>query len=291
MWIVRLALRRPYTFVVVAVLLAILGGAAIVTMPVDIFPYIDIPVVSVVWSYNGLSPEEMEKRMVTTFERAMTTTVNDIEHIESQSYSGVSVTRVYFQPNAKVELALSQITAISQTLLRPMPPGTTPPAIIKYDASSVPIIQLGLQSDSMSEQELFDMGQNFIRTQLATIPGASVPLPYGGRFRQVMVDLNLDQLTSKGLSASDVSSALGNQNLIFGAGTAKIGDKDFQVRLNSSPRILDELNYMPLRVVNGATVYLKDVAQVHDGYSVQSSIVRALSLIHISEPTRLGMIS
>jgi multidrug efflux pump subunit AcrB len=275
MWIVRLALRRPYTFVVVAVLLAILGGAAIVTMPVDIFPYIDIPVVSVVWSYNGLSPEEMEKRMVTTFERAMTTTVNDIEHIESQTYSGVSVTRVYFQPNAKVELALAQITAISQTLLRPMPPGTTPPSIIKYDASSVPIIQLGLQSDSMSEQELFDMGQNFIRTQLATIQGASVPLPYGGRFRQVMVDLNPDQLTSKGLSASDVSSALGNQNLIFGAGTAKIGDTDFQVRLNSSPRILDELNYMPLRVVNGATVYLKDVAQVRDGYSVQTSIVRA----------------
>jgi multidrug efflux pump subunit AcrB len=255
-------------------LIAILGVAAIITMPVDIFPYIDIPVVSVVWSYSGLSPEEMEKRMVTTFERAMTTTVNDIEHIESQSYSGVSVTRVYFQPNAKVELALSQITAISQTLLRAFPPGTTPPSIIKYDASSVPIIQLGLQSATMSEQELFDMGQNFIRTQLATIQGASVPLPYGGRFRSVMVDLNPDQLTAKGLSASDVSSALGNQNLIFPAGTAKIGDRDYQIRTNSSPRVLDELNYMPLRVVNGATVYLKDVAQVRDGYSVQSSIVR-----------------
>src|ERR1035437_4841230 len=274
MWIVRLALRRPYTFVVVSLLIAILGVAAIVTMPVDIFPYIDIPVVSVIWSYNGLSPEEMEKRMVTIFERAMTTTVNDIEHIESQSYSGVSVTRVYFQPNAKVELALSQITAIAQTLLRPFPPGTTPPSIVKYDASSVPIIQLGLQSETMSEQELFDMGQNFIRTQLATIQGASVPLPYGGKFRQVMVDLNPNQLTAQGLSASDVSSALGNQNLIFPAGTAKIGDKDYQIRLNSSPRVLDELNYMPLRVVNGATVYLKDVAQVRDGYSVQTSIVR-----------------
>ena len=274
MWIVRLALRRPYTFVVVSLLIAILGVAAIITMPVDIFPYIDIPVVSVVWNYNGLSPEEMEKRMVTFFERSMTTTVNDIEHIESQSYTGVSVTRVYFQPNAKVELALAQITAISQTLLRPMPPGTLPPSIIKYDASSVPIIQLGLQSDTMSEQELFDMGQNFIRTQLATIQGAAVPLPYGGKFRQVMVDLNPDQLTSKGLSASDVSSALGNQNLIFPAGTAKIGDKDFQIRTNSSPRDLDELNFMPLRVVNGATVYLKDVAQVRDGYSVQTSIVR-----------------
>ena len=236
MWIVRLALRRPYTFVVVSLLIAILGVTAIITMPVDIFPYIDIPVVSVVWNYSGLSPEEMEKRIVTFFERSMTTTVNDIEHIESQSYTGVSVTRVYFQPNAKVELALAQITAISQTLLRPMPPGTTPPSIIKYDASSVPIIQLGLQSDTMSEQELFDMGQNFIRTQLATIQGAAVPLPYGGKFRQVMVDLNPDQLTAKGLSASDVSSALGNQNLIFPAGTAKIGDKDYQIRTNSSPR-------------------------------------------------------
>ncbi len=274
MWIVRLALRRPYTFVVVSLLIAILGVAAIITMPVDIFPYIDIPVVSVVWNYSGLSPEEMEKRMVTFFERSMTTTVNDIEHIESQSYTGVSVTRVYFQPNAKVELALAQITAISQTLLRPMPPGTLPPSIIKYDASSVPIIQLGLQSETMSEQELFDMGQNFIRTQLATIQGAAVPLPYGGKFRQVMVDLNPDQLTSKGLSASDVSSALGNQNLIFPAGTVKIGDKDFQIRTNSSPRDMQELNFMPLRVVNGATVYLKDVAQVRDGYSVQTSIVR-----------------
>jgi multidrug efflux pump subunit AcrB len=274
MWIVRLALRRPYTFVVVSLLIAILGVAAIITMPVDIFPYIDIPVVSVVWSYNGLSPEEMEKRIVAYFERSMTTTVNDIEHIESQAYSGVSVTRVYFQPNAKVELALAQITAIAQTLLRPLPPGTTPPSIIKYDASSVPIIQLGLESKTMSEQELFDMGQNFIRTQLATIQGAAVPLPYGGKFRTVMVDINPDQLTAKGLSASDVSSALGNQNLIFPAGTAKIGDKDYQIRTNSSPRVLEELNYMPLRVVNGATVYLKDVAQVRDGYSVQTSIVR-----------------
>ena len=204
----------------------------------------------------------------------MTTTVNDIEHIESQSYTGVSVTRVYFQPNAKVELALAQVTAISQTLLRPMPPGTLPPSIIKYDASSVPILQLGLQSETMSEQELFDLGQNFIRTQLATIQGAAVPLPYGGKFRQVMVDLNPDQLTSKGLSAADVSTALGNQNLIFGAGTAKIGDKDYQVRTNSSPRDMAELNLMPLHVVNGATVYLKDVAQVRDGYSVQTSVVR-----------------
>src|SRR5947209_8036143 len=274
MWIVRLALRRPYTFVVMAVLIAILGTAAIITMPVDIFPYIDIPVVSVVWNYQGLSPEEMEKRMVTIFERSLTTTVNDIEHIESQAYNGVSVTRIYFQPNAKVELALAQVTAISQTLLRIFPPGTTPPSVIKYDASSVPILQLGLESSAMSEQELFDMGQNFIRTQLATIQGAAVPLPYGGKFRSVMVDLDPHELFAKGLSAADVSATLGNQNLIFPAGTAKIGDKDYQIKLNSSPRILAEMNDMPLKVVNGATVYLKDVAQVRDGYSVQTSIVR-----------------
>jgi multidrug efflux pump subunit AcrB len=274
MWIVRLALHRPYTFVVVSVLIAILGVSAILSMPVDIFPYIDIPVVSAVWTYQGLSPEEMEKRVVTFFERALTTTVNDIEHIESQSYNGVSVIRVYFQPNAKVELALAQMTAISQTILRPLPPGITPPSIIKYDASSVPILQLGLESKSLSEQELYDMGQNFIRTQLATIQGASVPLPYGGRNRQIMVDLNPDQMYAKGLSALDVSAALGNQNLIFPAGTAKIGDRDYQIKLNSSPRVLEEMNNLPLRIVNGAPIYLKDVAQVRDGAAVQTSMVR-----------------
>ena len=274
MWIVRLALRRPYTFVVMAVLIAILGAGAIITMPVDIFPYIDIPVVSVIWSYSGLSPEEMEKRMVTIFERAMTTTVNDIEHIESQSFSGISVVRVYFQPNAKVELALGQVTAIAQTLLRIFPPGTTPPNIVKYDASSVPVLQLGLESKTLSEQALFDLGQNFIRTPLATIQGASVPLPYGGRFRQVMVDLIPEQLFAKGLSPADVNNALSNQNLILPAGDAKIGDKDYQVKINSSPRILDEMNAMPIRVVNGGTVYLRDVAQVRDGYAVQTGMVR-----------------
>jgi multidrug efflux pump subunit AcrB len=258
----------------VAVLIAILGGSAIVTMPVDIFPYIDIPVVSVVWTYSGLSPEEMEKRMVTIFERAMTTSVNDIEHIESQSYSGVSVTRVYFQPKAKVELALAQVTAICQTLLRIFPPGTTPPTIIKYDASSVPILQLGLASPTLSEQELYDLGNNFIRTALATIPGAAVPSPYGGKYREVMVDINPELLFSRGLTPIDVSNALGNQNLILPAGTAKIGDRDYQVKVNSSPRILTEINNMPIKVVNGATIYLSDVAQVHDGYAVQTNIVR-----------------
>jgi multidrug efflux pump subunit AcrB len=257
-----------------AVLIAILGTTAIVSMPVDIFPYIDIPVVSVVWSYAGLSAEEMEKRMVTIFERSMTTTVNDIEHIESQSYGGYSVTRVYFQPNAKVEVGLSQVTAIAQTLLRIFPPGTTPPSIIKYDASSVPIIQLGLESKTLSEQELFDLGQNFIRTQLATIQGAAVPLPYGGKFRQVMVDLDPQQLFAKGLSPVDVSNAMGNQNLILPAGDAKIGGIDYIVRLNSSPLVLNDMNNLPIKVVNGAAVYVRDVAQVRDGYSVQTAIVR-----------------
>jgi multidrug efflux pump subunit AcrB len=255
-------------------LIAILGVTAIITMPVDIFPYIDIPVVSVVWSYGGLAPDEIEKRMVTIFERSLTTTVNDIEHIESQCYSGVSVTRVYFQPTAKVELALSQLTAISQTLLRIFPPGTTPPSVVKYDASSVPILQLGLESQTLSEQELFDLGQNFIRTQLATIQGAAVPLPYGGKFRAVMVDLIPEQLYAKGLSPADISTALGNQNLILPAGDAKIGQKDYQVKVNSSPRVLSQMNDLPVKVVNGATVYLRDVAQVRDGYNVQTSIVR-----------------
>jgi multidrug efflux pump subunit AcrB len=274
MWIVRLALRRPYTFVVMALLIAILGGTAIVTMPVDIFPYIDIPVVSIVWSYQGLSPEEMEKRMVTIFERSMTTTVNDIEHIESQSYSGVSVIRVYFQPNVKIDMALAQVTAISQTLLRIFPPGTFPPNILKYDASSVPILQLGLESKTLSEQDIFDLGLNFIRTQLATVQGAAVPLPYGGKFRQIMVDLNPDQLYAKGISATDVSNAVSAQSIILPAGTAKIGGIDYQIKVNSSPTTLAGLNDMPIRVVNGATVYIKDVAQVRDGYAVQTSIVR-----------------
>jgi multidrug efflux pump subunit AcrB len=274
MWIVRLALRRPYTFVVMALLIALLGGAAIVSMPVDIFPYIDIPVVTVVWSYNGLSPEEMEKRVVTVFERAMTTTVNDIEHIESQSYNGVAIIHIYFQPAAKIEMGMAQVTSIAQTLLRAMPPGMFPPSILKYDASSVPILQIGLQSKSMSEQQIFDLGQNFIRTQLATIQGAAIPLPYGGKFRQIMVDLNPEALYAKQLSPADVSNALSLQNLILPAGTAKIGERDYQIKLNSSPLILDEMNNLPIKVVNGATVYMKDVAQVRDGYSVQTNIVR-----------------
>ena len=275
MWLVRLALRRPYTFVALALLITILGGAAIVSMPADIFPNIDIPVVSVVWSFTGMTPEEMEKRIVTVAERSMTTTVNDIEHIESQSYNGVAVIRVFFQPNVKIDLALAQITSINQSILRIMPPGMFPPSVIKYDASSVPILQLGLSSKSMSEQELFDYGLNFIRTQLATVQGASVPLPFGGKFRQIMVDLDPQALFGRQLSPLDVSNAINLQNLILPTGAVRIQGREYQVRLNSSPEAVEQLNDLPIRTVNGATVYIKDVAYVRDGAAVQQCVVRA----------------
>ena len=275
MWIVRLALHRPYTFVVMSALIVILGFAAIFTMPTDIFPNIDIPVITVIWSYNGVSPDEMEKRITTVSERAMTTTVNDIEHIESQSYNGVAVVRVFFQPTAKVELAISQVTSIVQTILRILPPGIFPPAIIKYNASSVPILQLGLSSKELTEQDLYDIGINFIRTQLATVQGASIPLPYGGKQRQIMVDLDPAALYANHLSATDISNALSQQNLILPAGTAKVGDREYLVRLNASTQTALELNDLPVRSANGATVYMKDVAQIRDGFAVQQSIVRA----------------
>ncbi len=274
MWIVRLALARPYTFVVMAILIAILGSTAIVTMPVDIFPYIDIPVVSVLWVYSGLSPEEMEKRVVTGFERSLTSNVNDIEHIESQSYSGYGVVKIYFHSNVKIDMAVAQVTATMQTALRQMPPGMFPANVLKYDASSVPILQLGLSSKTLREQEIFDLGNNFIRTPLGTVQGASVSYPFGGKQRSVMVDLNLGELYAKQLSPIDVSNALNEQNLILPAGTAKIARTEYQVRVNSSPVILNELNDLPIKTVNGATVYMKDVAQVHDGFSVQNNIVR-----------------
>src|ERR1700761_66242 len=268
MWIVRLALRRPYTFVVVSLLILILGAGAIIVTPKDIFPYIDIPVVSIIWSFQGLPPDEMEKRIVTVSERAMTTTVNDIEHIESQSYNGVAVIKVYFQPSAKVELAISQITSIMQTILRIVPPGTTPPLILKYDASSVPILQLSLSGEGMSESQLYDLGTNFIRTQLATVQGASIPLPYGGKQRQIMVDLNPEALYANKLSATDISNALNAQNLILPAGTVKVGDREYLVKVNSSTDTVGELNDLPVKSNNNAVVYMKDVAQVRDGFAV-----------------------
>jgi multidrug efflux pump subunit AcrB len=274
MWIVHLALRRPYTFVVFSVLVMILGALSSIVTPKDIFPYINIPVVTVVWIYAGLTPDEMEKRIVTISERSLTTTVNDIEHIESESYSGVSVIHVYFQPAASVDLALAQVTAICQTILRVLPPGAYPPSVLKYDASSVPILQLGLSGAGLTEQDLFDLGLNFIRTRLATVQGASIPLPWGGKSRQIMVDVDPALMFAKHLSAQDVTTALGNQNIILPAGTARIGGTEYLVRTNSSPTTVEGLNELPVRATNGAIVYMKDIAQVRNGYAVQTNVVR-----------------
>ena len=274
MWIVQLALRRPYTFVVMAVLILVLGVASIWTMSTDIFPPIDIPVVSVVWTYSGTSPDEMEKRFTTISERAMTTTVNDIEHIESQSVTGVSVIKIFFQPGVKVEAAVAQITAVNQTILRILPPGTTPPFVLQFSASNVPILQAVLTSNKLSEADLYDLGLNFVRTQLATVQGAQVPSPYGGKARQIMVDLDPAALYAKNLSPTDVVNALTAQNLILAAGDAKVGNIDYTVRTNASPQVLTQLNDIPVRQVNGATVYMRDVAQVHEGFAPQQSIVR-----------------
>ncbi len=277
MWIVRLALRRPYTFAVLALLIAILGGLTILRTPTDIFPGINIPVVSVLWIYNGLSAQEMEGRVVTISERAMTTTVNDIEHIESQSLNGAGigagVIRVFFQPDASIDAAVAETTAVNQTVLKVLPLGTTPPFILQYSATNVPILQLALQSPTLNEQQLYDYGLNFIRTQLATVQGAQVPLPWGGKTRQIMVDLDPDQLYAKGVSAQEVSSAVNAQNVILPAGTAKMGPTEYVIRTNSSPDVFSTLNDVPVRQDGAATVYLSDVAQVHDGFPPQTSMV------------------
>ena len=273
MWLVRLALKRPYTFVVMSMLIAILGVVTILRMPTDIFPDIDIPVISVVWNYPGLSPEEMEKRIVSNYERGLTTTVNDIEHIESQSLTGISVIKIFFQPGAKIEAATAQVTAISQATLRQAPPGTTPPFIIRYSASNVPILQLALQSASLSEQQLFDYGTNFIRADTATIQGAQLPYPWGGKQRQIMIDIDPARLFGWGLSPRDVNNAISAQNVIVPTGTAKIGANEYPIVLNSSPELLDEIAGIPVKVVNGTTVYVRDVANVRDGYAPQTNLV------------------
>jgi multidrug efflux pump subunit AcrB len=274
MWIVRLALRRPYTFVVASLVVVLLAGVIISGMPKDIFPVIDIPVVSVIWSYNGMSPDEMEKRMVTISERAFSSSVNDIEHLESQSVNGVSLIKVFFHPQAKIEAAVAQISAVCQAILRIFPPGTTAPFIVRYSATNVPVLQLSLSSDELREQELYDYGLNFIRTQLYSVEGATLPGPYGGRPRQIMVDLNPSALLARGVSPREVSEALNLQNLILPAGTVKMGDREYNVRLNSSPTVVEALNQLPVKQANGATVYIRDVAQVRDGYAVQTNIVR-----------------
>jgi multidrug efflux pump subunit AcrB len=274
MWIVRLALRRPYTFIVVAMLLMILGPLAILRTPTDIFPNINIPVVSVIWRYNGLSAEEMGTRIVSQEERGLTTIVNDIEHIESQALNGTAVTKIFFQPGTNMGTAIAQVSALSQTQVRFLPPGTTPPLIITYNASTVPILQLALSSPTLSEQQLFDYGINFVRTQLITVPGAGVPYPYGGRQREIMVDLNTAALQAKGMSAVDVVNAIGEQNLILPTGEAKIGSLDYDIDMNSSPEKVDELNNLPIRTVGNTTIYIRDVAHVRDGFPPQTNIVR-----------------
>jgi multidrug efflux pump subunit AcrB len=274
MWIVRLALRRPYTFAVLALLLLIIGPLSILTTPVDIFPNIDIPVVSIVWQYQGFSAEDMADRIITITERALTTTVDNIDHIESNSLYGVAVVKIYFQPQVNLSMAIAQVTAISQAQLRQLPSGTTPPLVIDYNASSVPILQLGVSGKGLTEQQLNDYSLNFIRTQLVTIRGAAIPYPYGGKQRQVQVDLDLHQLQAKGLSPSDVTNTIANQNLILPAGTMKVGTYEYQVETNSAPTTIAGLNDLPIKQVNGAMVYVHDVAHVRDGFPPQTNIVR-----------------
>ena len=274
MWIVRLALNRPYTFVVMSFLILLMGIFSAIRTPVDIFPNIDIPIVTVIYQYNGISAEEMERRIVTVAERSFSSYVNDIEHIESQSMKGLSLIKIFFHPEAKVEAAVAQLSATSNLLLRIMPPGLTPPNIIRYSASSVPVLQLSLSSDSLSEQDINDQANNFLRVGLASAQGATVPTPYGGKVAQVMVDLNPDALYAKGLTPVDISNAINAQNLIQPAGSIKMGDREYDVKLNSSAELVQAINDIPIKEVKGATVFMRDVATVHSGYAIQANVVR-----------------
>jgi multidrug efflux pump subunit AcrB len=274
MWIVRLALNRPYTFVVMSFLILLMGIFSVIRTPVDIFPTIDIPVVTVIYQYNGISAEEMERRIVTVAERTFSSYVNDIEHMESQSLKGIALIKIFFQPDAKIESAVAQLAAISATILRIMPPGMTAPNIIRYSASNVPILQLSLSSDSLSEQDINDQANNFLRVGLASAQGATVPSPYGGKIAQVMVDLDQEALYAKGLTPVDISTAINAQNLIQPAGTIKMGDREYDVKLNSSEEVVETINNIPIKEVDGATIFIKDVSTVHSGYAVQANLVR-----------------
>ncbi len=274
MWIVRLALRRPYTFVVFALFILILGIFSIETMPVDIFPNIGIPVITVVWQYNGMSPDQLSKRIIFNAERGLTVTVDDIDHMESQSWVGVGIIKIFFHPNVDIAAAEAQVVAISQVELRQMPPGETPPFIIEYNASSVPILQLGLSGQGLNEQQLNDLATNNVRTQLATVEGAQTPFPYGGKTRQVEVDLDPTELQAKGLAPGDVTAAFAAQNIIIPSGTIKINDFEYQVESNSAPLTIRELNNLPIKAVNGTVIYVRDVAHVRDGNPPQTNIVR-----------------
>jgi multidrug efflux pump subunit AcrB len=275
MWIVRLALKRPYTFIVLALVVVLLTPVALMRTPTDIFPEIKIPVLTLIWKYEGLQAQEMEHRITSNVERGITVLVNDVQHIESQSLPGTSIIKVYFQPNANVQTALAQTAAVSQTFLHFLPPGTSPPLLMIYSASTVPVLQVGLTSDNLSEQQLFDYGNNFIRTQLATVQGASMPFPYGGKQRLISVDINPVALQAKGLSPMDIVKAIGDQNLILPTGTVKLGPLEYAVEMNGSPQSIAELNDLPVKTVNGATIYMKDVAHVRDGFSPQTNVVMA----------------
>jgi multidrug efflux pump subunit AcrB len=298
MWIVEVALKRPYTFIVLAVLIAIFGSLAAVRTPTDIFPSINIPVVSVVWTYSGLLPKDMSDRVVYYYERNLTSQVGGIQHIESQSLDGYGIVKIFFQKNADIRTALAQVTAASQTVLKLLPPGITPPYVLSYNASSVPIIQLALSSKKLSQDKLFDLGQNFIRPQLVTVNGAAVPSPYGGKVRQVQVDLDEQAMQAHGISADDVVNAISAENLVLPAGTQKIGKFEWNVSLNASPTVLDRINDLPVKKVGNAVVYVRDVAYVHDGSPPQTNIVRVngtravlMSILNAGSASTLDIIS
>ena len=274
MSIVQLALRRPYTFIVMAMLIVLATPFALLNMATDIFPEINIPVVSIIWNYSGLPAQEMGQRIAGQSERGLTTTVSDIEHIESQSLAGVTVIKVFFQPNANIQTALAQVVAAMQTQVRQLPPGITPPLVIKYSASSIPVVQLGLSSPTLPEQAVFDSAVNLLRPQLITIPGAAVPFPYGGKNPLISVDLDTAALQARGLSPADVVNAINLQNLILPSGTAKFGSTEYTIRMNGSPDAIAGLNDLPVRTAGGTTTYLRDVAQVREGFSPQTNIVR-----------------
>ena len=274
MWIVKVALSRPYTFIVLALLIFILSPIIIMRTPTDIFPNINIPVIAVAWQFTGLNPQEMEGRFTTVYERALTTTVDNIEHIESTTIAGIAIVKVFLQPQANLAQSNAQVTAVSQTLLRTLPTGAQPPLIRNFSASTVPILQLALSGQGLSEQQLNDLGTNFLRTQLVTVPGASIPFPYGGKQRQIMVNLQPRLLQAKGLSPADIVTALGLQNLVLPSGTMKLDTFEYDVRLNASPKTVAELNDLPLKQIGSSTIYLRDVAQVSDGFTPQTNIVR-----------------
>src|SRR5579872_7338464 len=274
MWIVRVALNRPYTFIVLALIIVLMTPLVLQRTPTDIFPEINIPVISVAWNYSGFSPQQMVDYIVGNDERYITTVVDNVEHIESQTVAGRSVVKVFFQPHADIRMAMSQLTALSQNIVRQLPPGISAPLIITYSASTVPILDLALKGQGLSEQELFDFGANFVRNQLTTIPGVAIPWPFGGKQREVAVNVDIPALQEKGLSPVDVINAISSQNLALPAGTVKLGSTEYNVQMKGSPDTIAKLNDIPIKTANGATLYVRDIAHVSDGFQPQTNIVR-----------------